>query len=135
MNFAAKVPFFVAQNVLISLIKEKDYKNAMNLLGHRPELATTMFIHTLYMDMSELLQKECENPSTDINDPDLLNLILYPYHTSQAHSPLNGSRQIRILEVMAFFYTIGKMSTLLQQHAAHTCSPAPFVEFTQRFRR
>jgi len=129
------IPFEVAERVLIKFVETRCYADAMNMLRRRPELATSTFSSFRYADFDELIQDQYKDPLVDIENKDLFNLLLYPYDVCQTNSPLETSRQIKAVGIMAYLCMLNKRSNLLNRYIAQISTPTPpFSELARRLK-
>lgn len=129
------IPSEVAERVLIKFVETRCYTDAMEMLKQRPELATNTFTSFRYADFDELIQDQYKDPHVDIENKALFDLLLYPYHACQTNSPLETSRQIKAVGVMAYLCMLNKRSNVLDRYIAQISAPTPpFSELARRLK-
>jgi len=105
MNLAylEKVPTCIRQALLISLLKEEEFADALKLLETFPTLATTMFqrIHQ-HACLDDLLAWLCRQTTFHTEDEDFMKILLFPFKESDGQcSPSDGAeRQERLWWMM-----------------------------------
>lgn len=102
-DFLSKVPLCIRQSLLINLIKEEKFTDALTLLQAFPTLATTMFLRAHhYSCLDDLLTSLCRTPEFNTEHEDFMKILLFPFSESQGgFCPSDGlDRQNRLWWVM-----------------------------------
>jgi hypothetical protein len=135
INFLSRVPFCIVQSVLVSLLKEREFVQALSLLETFPTLATTQFPTKFqYTCLNDLLKYLCEDPDYDIDDETLMNILIFPYKRHSNDLELS-EKQLCLLRLAAMFRHAGKKSVVLKGFIRDSQSNKPLFTLINKVRK
>jgi len=135
INFLSRVPFCIVQSLLIRLLKEREFSDALTLLEAFPTLATTQFpTKYQYTCFDDLLRYLCEDPDYDIEDEAFMNILIFPYKRHSNDLDLT-EKQLHLLRLSALLRHAGKKSAIFKCFIRDSQSNKPLFTLINKYRK